>query len=358
MIVNKTFFIYSVLILSAIFLTSCRVKTEENTFGYGNCNTYVNAGKTVFSNSICNGFDNNPDCKEAPDDFSVNSPIMGCYLYGGPAVSDKRCITCQFPRNNAYKVSASVNDIISNDSETVDTKPLYYFNGENLESLIPGSGKSVLTGDIGAENFGNWYEKILSTSASGNHSSSISGSRTIYPLEDSKSKLTEGAFSCWFLINTPGSINGQYSSACISLFTNENNFQIKIFSVNGSDMIMNIYLLGNLILSQNIGPLSGWNHLYVVWGNNIKDDSDFLIFSGNKQIYTLDNDTLSGLLAIDAFSFSLSGDVVARGDRVCKTKYHIIKKCKNVEYNNYAIAGIDEVKIWDTAYSLDPQSAY
>jgi len=264
-----------------------------------------------------------------------------------------------YPGNSKelFTPSDGQKNIVSSSSDDVESDPVYYFDGSCLENLVSSGGSTLTTGSIGNEIFNGWYEKIINASASGKHSTSNAGSRTIFPIGNSPSELKEGAILCWFLINTPASINKQYSSSSISFFHEDNNFQIIFSTVNGSNIEMKINLLGNNIVTKNVGSIAGWHKLYIVWCDDIKNGYDVILFIDNAEIAVIDNDTLPDFIGTNAFRFTISESVIARGKRKCKD-YIIYEDCHNITYTTYSQASLKEIKIWDKAYSLDPQSVY
>ncbi len=143
----------------------------------------------------------------------------------------------------------------------------------------------------------------------------------------------------------------------ISFFHEDNNFQIIFSTENGSKILMKINLLGNNIITKNVGSIAGWHKLYIVWGDDIKNGYDFILFIDNAEIAVIDNDTLPDFIGTNTFKFTISESVIARGKRKCKN-YIIYKDCHNIRYTTYSQASLKEIKIWDKAYSLDPQSVY
>lgn len=346
---SRQYMVAFIIVLSIPFFSSCFI--ENLGYSLGKCEALENNGKAVFRGSECN-YNITPSCISSDFDH-------GCYYVGGDDPYKQSCATCMYQDNppQLYTPSNDQKNIVSSSSDDVESDPVYYFDGSSFENLVSSNGSTLTTGSIGNEIFNGWYEKIINASASGKHSTSNAGSRTIFPIGNSQSELKEGAILCWFLINTPTSINKQYSSSSISFFQENNNFQIIFSTENGSDIVMKINLLGNNIVTKNVGSIAGWHKLYIVWGDDLKDGYDLILFIDNAEIAAIDNDTLPDFIGTNTFSFTISESVIARGKRKCKD-YIIYEDCHNITYTTYSQASLKEIKIWDRAYSLDPQSVY
>lgn len=274
-----------------------------------------------------------------------------------------KCSPCN-PNNDTSVIVTAKNEYASIHQEDVEIIPIYSSSMNSLDSLTNSASigsdraSTSATGLCNSETFSSGYlDRYYYISVSGNNYASQSGSRIIKPTGDETINLSNGTLSFWMNLRTIASVNGMVSQAGCKVFSLDKSvIQLNFESKDASNIVCSLYINNEKIISNEVANNNKWFHVYIVWGDEIKNNKKLRVFIDKEEIISYSE----ALPDMSNFNFhtTLDGYVLAHGARKCKKVLGIWKNCTNITGGTNSSVYIDEMKLWDNVVSEDPETEF
>lgn len=294
----------------------------------------------------------NRRCRSAT---SFNTDEFGCIQYS------EGCKNCNpsLDRNSSRIIPVPEGEaLIAKSKALLTVEPVYYSSMDSLADIQKEGSSSSLSGTGYSENFSNKHlHRYHSASISGTGYSSSDGYRIINPTGSNSADFSNGTISMWLNLRTVSSVNSMQSKASSTIFsTDKSKVHLYFVSENASSVMCYLYVNNALVGSKSVTYGNQWFHIYAVWGEGLANGKTMRIFIDRKEVL-FTYDALPDMSSFN-FMFNFYGYVMAHGDRKCKKKWGIIKKCSNITGSVDASVYADSLKLWNEIISEDPETEY